>query len=92
VTRVANNRLPVGIFFEPGAVSVRVSDDGPGIEAEIRDRLFEPFATTKAGGSGLGLSIVHRAIEAHRGHVLVDSGKKGTTFTVLLPTSQSKES
>jgi len=92
VTRVANNRLPVGIFFEPGAVSVRVSDDGPGIDAEIRDRLFEPFATTKAGGSGLGLSIVHRAIEAHRGHVLVDSGNKGTTFTVLLPISQSKES
>jgi two-component system sensor histidine kinase PilS (NtrC family) len=91
VTRVANNRLPVGLFFEPGAVSVRVSDDGPGISEDIRDRLFEPFATTKEGGSGLGLSIVHRAIEAHRGHVLVDSGNKGTIFTVLLPTSQSKE-
>ena len=91
VTRVANNRLPVGIFFEPGAVSVRVSDDGPGISEDIRDRLFEPFATTKEGGSGLGLSIVHRAIEAHRGHVLVDSGTNGTSFTVLLPTSQSKE-
>lgn len=91
VTRVANNRLPVGLFFEPGAVSVRVSDDGPGISDDIRDRLFEPFATTKQGGSGLGLSIVHRAIEAHRGHVLVDSGKQGTSFTVLLPTSQSKE-
>ena len=91
VTRVANNRLPVGLFFEPGAVSVRVSDNGPGISEDIRDRLFEPFATTKQGGSGLGLSIVHRAIEAHRGHVLVDSGKKGTSFTVLLPTSQSKE-
>jgi two-component system sensor histidine kinase PilS (NtrC family) len=91
VTRVANNRLPVGIFFEPGAVSVRITDDGPGISADIRDRLFEPFTTTKQGGSGLGLSIVHRAIEAHRGHVLVDSGSKGTTFTVLLPLSQSKE-
>jgi len=91
VTRVANNRLPVGIFFEPGAVSVRVSDDGPGMSEDIRDRLFEPFATTKEGGSGLGLSIVHRAIEAHRGHVLVDSGTNGTSFTVLLPTSQSKE-
>jgi len=92
VTRMDNNRLPVGIFFEPGAVSVRVSDDGPGISDDIRDRLFEPFATTKPGGSGLGLSIVHRAIEAHRGHVLVDSGKRGTSFTVLLPTSQSTES
>ena len=92
VTPVANNRLPVGIFFEPGAVSIRVSDDGPGIADDIRDRLFEPFATTKPGGSGLGLSIVHRAIEAHRGHVLVDTGTRGTSFTVLLPTSQSKES
>jgi two-component system sensor histidine kinase PilS (NtrC family) len=89
VTRVSANRLPVGIFFEPGAVSIRVSDDGPGISEDIRDRLFEPFATTKPGGSGLGLSIVHRAIEAHRGHVLVDSGKRGTSFTVLLPISQS---
>ncbi len=92
VTRVANNRLPVGLFFESGAVSIRVTDDGPGISEDIRDRLFEPFATTKPGGSGLGLSIVHRAIEAHRGHVLVDSGTKGTSFTVLLPTSHSKES
>ena len=92
VTPVANNRLPVGIFFEPGAVSIRVGDDGPGIADDIRDRLFEPFATTKPGGSGLGLSIVHRAIEAHRGHVLVDTGARGTSFTVLLPTSQSKES
>jgi two-component system sensor histidine kinase PilS (NtrC family) len=91
VTRVANNRLPVGIFFEPGAVSIRVTDNGPGISDDIRDRLFEPFTTTKKGGSGLGLSIVHRAIEAHRGHVLVDSGTKGTSFTVLLPISQSKE-
>ena len=92
VTRLDNNRLPVGIFFEPGAVSVRVTDNGPGISEDIRDRLFEPFATTKPGGSGLGLSIVHRAIEAHRGHVLVESGPAGTTFTVLVPTSQSKES
>ena len=91
VTRVANNRLPVGLFFESGAVSVRVTDDGPGISDDIRHRLFEPFATTKPGGSGLGLSIVHRAIEAHRGHVLVDSGTKGTSFTVLVPTSHSKE-
>jgi two-component system sensor histidine kinase PilS (NtrC family) len=91
VTRVATNRLPVGIFFEPGGISIRVSDDGPGIAEDVRDRLFEPFTTTKKGGSGLGLSIVHRAIEAHRGHVLVDSGKKGTTFTVLLPISTASE-
>ena len=91
VTRVATNRLPVGIFFESGGISIRVSDDGPGIAEDVRDRLFEPFATTKKGGSGLGLSIVHRAIEAHRGHVLVDSGKRGTTFTVLLPIATTSD-
>jgi signal transduction histidine kinase len=49
--------------------------------------LFEPFITTKPGGTGLGLSVVHRAIEAHRGLVLVDSGgeTRGTHVTVLLP-------
>jgi signal transduction histidine kinase len=80
------------VTFERGAVSLRVTDDGPGIAPEIRDRLFEPFITTKGGGSGLGLPIVHRAIEAHRGVVLVDSAPgRGTRFAVLLPYDQSDE-
>ncbi|HTR78537.1 MAG TPA: ATP-binding protein, partial [Gemmatimonadaceae bacterium] len=66
-------------------VAVCVTDTGPGIPTEIRDRLFDPFITTKAQGSGLGLAVVHRAIEAHRGHVLMKSGPDGTRFTVLLP-------
>ncbi|MGH7689673.1 MAG: ATP-binding protein, partial [Gemmatimonadaceae bacterium] len=72
-----------------GSVSLRVSDDGAGIPLEIRDRLFDPFFTTKPGGSGLGLAVVHRAIEAHRGMVFVDSGARGTTFTVILPRVQT---
>jgi two-component system sensor histidine kinase PilS (NtrC family) len=76
---------PAGVPFDGGAVVVRVTDDGPGIPAEIRDRLFEPFTTTKPGGSGLGLPIVHRAIEAHRGLILVDSDAGGTRFSVFLP-------
>jgi signal transduction histidine kinase len=49
--------------------------------------LFEPFVTTKSGGSGLGLSIVHRAVEAHHGFVLVDADSRGagTRFTMILP-------
>ena len=78
-------QLPDASLFEHGAIAVRVSDDGPGISEEIRDRLFAPFTTTKPGGSGLGLSVVHRAVEAHRGLVLVDSAAHGTQFTVLLP-------
>jgi signal transduction histidine kinase len=92
VSHVPADQLPSGVTFERGAVSLRVTDDGPGIAPEIRDRLFEPFITTKGGGSGLGLPIVHRAIEAHRGVVLVDSAPgRGTRFTVLLPYDQSDE-
>jgi signal transduction histidine kinase len=66
---------------------LRVTDQGRGIPDAIKDRLFEPFVTTKAGGSGLGLSIVHRAVEAHHGFVLVDNEvpNGGTRFTVILP-------
>ncbi len=61
-------------------------DNGPGIPEEIRDRLFDPFVSGRAGGSGLGLAIVQRAVEAHRGLVLVESGPgTGTTFTIFLP-------
>jgi two-component system, NtrC family, sensor histidine kinase PilS len=85
VSRGTAERLPIGLAFDGEAVSLRVSDEGPGIPAEIRDRMFDPFFTTKANGSGLGLAVVHRAIEAHRGHVFVDSSGRGTRFTVILP-------
>jgi two-component system sensor histidine kinase PilS (NtrC family) len=70
---------------EAAALMLRVSDDGPGIAPQVRERLFDPFVTTKAGGSGLGLALVHRAVEAHGGVVLVDSDARGTRFTILLP-------
>lgn len=76
---------PVGLPFRGSVHSIEVRDAGEGIPAEIADRLFEPFATTKPGGSGLGLAMVHRAIEAHHGVILVDSAASGTCFTVLLP-------
>jgi two-component system, NtrC family, sensor histidine kinase PilS len=66
-------------------VVIRVADQGTGIADDIRDRLFDPFFTTRPQGSGLGLAVVHRAIEAHRGLVTVDSTPAGTCFTVALP-------
>jgi two-component system sensor histidine kinase PilS (NtrC family) len=74
--------------LEGDGVAVRVLDDGPGISPTMRDRLFEPFVTSKAGGSGLGLAIVHRAAEAHRGVVLVETPAVGARFSLLLPTRQ----
>lgn len=78
-------QVPPGAQFEHGALAVRVSDNGAGVPAEIRDRLFDPFFTTRPGGSGLGLAVVHRAIEAHRGLVFHDSPGRGTRFSVILP-------
>jgi two-component system, NtrC family, sensor histidine kinase PilS len=67
------------------AIAIRVTDTGAGIPPEIRDRLFDPFFTTRPGGSGLGLAVVHRAIEAHRGYVFADSTPAGTRFTAVIP-------
>jgi signal transduction histidine kinase len=83
---LASHQLPEGRReFERGAFAVLVSDRGPGVPAEIRDRLFDPFVTTKPGGSGLGLSIVQRAAEAHGGFVMVSAPGEETRFTLVLP-------
>jgi signal transduction histidine kinase len=85
---LAPHQLPAQAqHFVRGGIMLQVSDQGKGIADSIKDRLFEPFVTTKSGGSGLGLSIVHRAVEAHHGFIVVGSAGKagGTKFTVLLP-------
>ncbi|MCA9980580.1 MAG: GAF domain-containing protein, partial [Anaerolineales bacterium] len=70
------------------AVVISFQDNGHGIPDTDREQLFEPFFTTKDEGSGLGLSISYNIIQAHNGHILVDSTiGQGTTFTILLPAS-----
>src|SRR5882762_9499269 len=87
----ALNELPGGAGID-NPVALRVIDNGPGIPEDLKDRLFEPFATGRVGGTGLGLAIVQRAVEAHRGLVLVDSkAGEGTTFTVYFPAARRKE-
>jgi two-component system sensor histidine kinase PilS (NtrC family) len=83
--------VPLGVLPEAGAVRLVIEDNGPGMPADVRDRIFTPFFTTKPRGSGLGLPVVHRAIDAHRGVVLVDSSPgSGTRFTIILPRTQSE--
>lgn len=83
--------VPGGVVPESGAVLLVIEDNGPGMPADVRDRIFTPFFTTKPRGSGLGLPVVHRAIDAHRGVVLVDSSPgSGTRFTIILPRTQSE--
>lgn len=67
-------------------IEVRVQDTGSGISPSIRDNIFQPFVTTKPKGLGLGLAIVHRVVEQHKGKIEVETlTGKGTTFTVSLP-------
>jgi len=70
-----------------GAVSIDITDSGPGIPAEVQPQLFTPFFTTKARGTGLGLVTVRRIAEAHGGQVSVlksDAGGTTMRFTVSL--------
>jgi K+-sensing histidine kinase KdpD len=75
---------------EPGLVTVRVIDRGPGVPPEMRERIFERFfrgdGTGKGGGTGLGLAIVKGLVEAHAGTVAVEDGHgPGATFRFTLP-------
>ncbi len=68
------------------ATVIRLSDNGPGIDEAIKDKVFQPFFTTREEGTGLGLSIATRIVEEHKGWIDVTSKKgEGTTFIITLP-------
>jgi signal transduction histidine kinase len=73
-----------------GHVVVTVADRGPGIPEDVRGRIFDPFFTTKdvGEGTGLGLDIVRRVVDAHGGSIDVESSPGGTSFHVRLPASR----
>ena len=79
--------LTIGTGVEDSRVFIEISDTGPGIPAELRERIFDSFFTTKSekGGLGLGLSIAHKIINDHNGDILVTSDGNGTTFRIVLP-------
>jgi two-component system, sporulation sensor kinase E len=66
-------------------VQVSVADTGPGISPEDAPKVFDPFFTKRAEGTGLGLTIVHRIIDEHEGRIEVESSPDGTVFDVTLP-------
>jgi two-component system sensor histidine kinase HydH len=71
-------------------VEVRIEDTGPGVPAELREQIFNPFVTTKKTGVGLGLSIVSRIVDGHHGTIRVETGgndQQGACFVVFLPAS-----
>ena len=77
---VSQMHAGVGDFWE-----IRVSDNGPGLSAQQAARIFEPFFTTKAKGTGLGMAIASRIIEAHGGTMSVGTTDRGTEIIIQLP-------
>ena len=79
-------RIDVAISAFDSTTQVSVTDTGPGIPPDIRDRIFTAFFTTKSRGSGLGLATAKRLIEAHQGQIQVECPPAGGTIvTVRLP-------
>jgi len=72
-----------------GALVLRVTDNGPGVPIELRDHLFEPFATGRAEGTGLGLALVREIALAHGGDVRYQPQDTGTCFELELPWRES---
>jgi signal transduction histidine kinase len=80
-------RITVRVRRADRGVIVDIEDNGPGIPADVIGRVFEPFFTTKppGAGTGLGLDLARRVVEAHHGELFVESEPGRTVFTVALP-------
>jgi two-component system, NtrC family, sensor histidine kinase HydH len=72
---------------EGTTTTLRIRDDGPGVPAEVRDRIFEALFTTKAKGSGLGLALCGRIVEAHGGTIVLEASERGAMFKIIVPDS-----
>lgn len=71
---------------------LRISDNGSGMSPEVRDKIFEPYFTTKDFGSGIGLTLVYKVVKEHAGDISVISKEgHGTTFTITLPLPQREK-
>ena len=67
------------------AVQLRITDEGPGLDCVQRERIFEPFYTTKTKGTGLGMAICQRIIDAHGGTISIGNPKIGAEIVIEIP-------
>ena len=82
--------VQVDVERNGAAVRVRVRDSGPGVPADQRERVFEPFYTTKPSGTGLGLALAQRTVEEHGGTIRVEDVDRGASFVIELPLVAAK--
>ena len=87
----AGVRLTIDAAADGDRARISVTDDGPGIPAKLAASLFEPFVTTRPGGSGLGLAAARRVVEHHGGSLVLESrpGARGARFSIYLPRSRA---
>ena len=78
-------RIELSLEVEEDFCSLRVEDDGPGLDPDVRERLFQPFATTKPDGLGLGLVISRDIMRALGGDLTLGAGVRGTVFVMRIP-------
>ncbi|HMB79541.1 MAG TPA: ATP-binding protein [Vicinamibacterales bacterium] len=82
-------RVTIAIAYDDGRCRVTMADAGPGMPPEVREHAFEPFFTTKSRGTGLGLPLAKRIVDAHGGEIRIDTPPTGgTAVTLLLPVSR----
>jgi len=81
----AGGHVVVEVGTDTEHFHVAVQDDGPGIPDGVRQRIYEPFFSTKEGGTGLGMSIVHSLVSLHGGSIDIDTSARGTRFDVHIP-------
>lgn len=80
-----NGRIWVAVERQPLGVSFKVQDEGPGVSAQHVDRIFDALYTTKPRGTGLGLALCRRIVEAHEGEIALESSERGACFRVFIP-------
>lgn len=81
-------RVIVALRLQENEVVLEISDNGPGVPAELRPRLFTPFTTTRTDGTGLGLALSQRLVERAGGEIALVDGGTGATFRVVLPRAE----
>ena len=82
---IEDRRVVVDVRPTSGSATVRVSDNGPGVDSGSREKIFTPFFTMKERGTGLGLSVVQKIVVSHNGTVELEETRAGASFLVRLP-------
>src|SRR5262249_11439035 len=84
--------ITVVLAQEGATAELRVKDDGPGVGAALRAKLFEPFVTGKPSGVGIGLALSRKIARAHGGELVLEPGPGGASFLFTLPIAEGRSS